>query len=150
MSKKTDKDEPAGVTGTLADAYGTVADRVTSAYSAARERATGAVEGTAAGIEANPAVALLGGLALGVVAAALIPRSERETALLEPVGARIADAAKAALEVGKTAGATAFADAGLAPDTLREQARTLFEQAIKAAGTAGAAAVGAAREATSK
>ena len=140
------KDDEGGVTATLNDAYEKVTDTVVSAYSAARERASGA----ATGLDANPLLALLGGLAIGAIAGALAPRSEKESEMLAPVGGRIADAAKAAIDAAKTAGTEALNDAGISQDNLRTQISKLFEQLFKAAGAAGSAAAGAARDAAKK
>ena len=144
------KQDEVGVTATLNDAYEKVSDTVVSAYSVARDRASEAASSTVGGIDANPLLALLGGLAIGAIAGALAPRSEKERELLAPVGGRIADAAKAAFEAAKTAGTDALGEAGLSQDNLRAQSSKLFEQLFKAAGAAGAAAASAARETSRK
>lgn len=141
-------EESEGVTATLNDAYEKVSDTVVSAYSAARDRASDAVHST--GMDANPVLALVGGLALGAIAGALVPRTEKEREMLAPVGGRIAEAAKAAFAAAKTAGTDALGDAGISQDNLRNQSAKLFEQLFKAAGTAGSAAVDAARGAATK
>lgn len=133
------KNEPAKTTaegGALGDAYDKVSERVNSAYSSA-----------STGLEANPFAALLGGLALGAIAGALIPRAAREQELLQPLGARLGDAARAALGAGRTAGTQAFTDAGFGAENVRAQLSKLIEQALGAAGSAGTAALSAARDA---
>lgn len=120
--------------------------KVAHAYDAAREGASSAMRETASGIETNPIAALLGGLALGAAAGVLIARSEREKALLAPLGERLADAARAAIAAGRSAGADALDDAGLNLDNVRQQATKLVEQATKAASAAGSAAFAAARD----
>jgi hypothetical protein len=123
-----------------------VGDRVTAAYSAARDKA-----GNAAGeIGANPLAALIGGLAIGAIAGVLLPRLEKEKELLAPLGERINDAARAAIDAGKTAGKDALGEGGLTGDALRGQVNRLVEQAISAAGAAGTAAAGAARDAAKR
>lgn len=139
-----------GVTAVLGDAYEKVSDTVATAYAAARDKASEAAHGTATGIESSPLAALLGGLAIGAIAGALVPRSDRERALLAPVGGRVADAAKAALEAARTAGTDALGEAGISQDNLRAQGAKLFEQLFKAAGAAGSAAFSAARETQTK
>ena len=124
------------------DAYGKVSDRVAAAYAAAREKTGQAGEK----IEANPLAALLGGIAIGAIAGALIPRLAKEKELLAPLGERIGEAARAALDAGRSAGTEALEDAGLSSDQIRAQVSKLVEQALKAAGEAGTAAVEAARE----
>ncbi|WP_420137040.1 hypothetical protein [Sphingomonas sp.] len=132
--------------GALTDAYGKVSERVASAYAAAREKTSGAGQS----LEASPLAALLGGIAIGALAGALLPRIEKEKELLGPLGAKIGDAARAALEAGRTAGTDALDESGLSTDQLRAQVSKLVEQALKAAGTAGAAAIQAARESATR
>ena len=140
--------EPAPETsGTaLSDAYGKVSDRVAAAYAAAREKTAGAGEK----LESNPLAALLGGIAIGAIAGALLPRLAKEKELLAPLGEKIGDAARAALDAGKSAGTEALAEAGLSSDQIRAQVSKLVEQALKAASEAGTAAVEAARESASR
>ena len=100
------------------------------------------------GIEANPLAILVGGIAVGALAGALIPRSARERELLAPVGKRLGSGARAAFEAAKEAGQAELESRGLTPDAGREQVRTLlkgFGQALSNAGTAAAkSAAGAA------
>ena len=128
------------------DAYGKVSDRVAAAYAAARERTGAAGEK----LEANPLAALLGGIAIGAIAGALIPRLAKEKELLAPLGEKIGEAARAALDAGKSAGSEALEDAGLSTDQIRAQVSKLVEQALKAANEAGSAALDAARESASR
>lgn len=134
--------EPETNDNVLTDAYGKVSETVAAAYAAAREKTAGAGQA----LESNPLAALLGGIAIGAIAGALIPRIEQEKALLGPLGARIGDAARAALDAGKTAGLGALDESNLSTDQLRSQVSKLVEDALKAAGTAGSAAVAAARD----
>lgn len=129
-----------------ASSYDRVSERVSSAYETARDRAGGAVQS----LEANPLLALIGGLAVGAIAGALIPRSERERAALAPLGARLADTARAAFDAARTSGQQSFADAGFSTDQLRQQVNKLVEQALSAAGQAGTSAVAAARDSTGR
>jgi len=132
--------------GARNDAYGKVSDRVAAAYAAAREKTGQAGEK----IEANPLAALLGGIAIGAIAGALIPRLAKEKELLAPLGEKIGEAARAALDAGKSAGTGALEDAGLSSDQIRAQVSKLVEQALKAASEAGTAAVEAARESATR
>jgi len=128
------------------DAYQRLTERVGSAYSVARAR----VGEAAAGIEPNPVALLIGGLAAGAIAGALIPTGNREREALEPIGSRIGDAARAALDAAKSAGGEALTEAGLDRDALRGQAQNLLDQAVKAAGAAGSAALSAARDSAAR
>jgi hypothetical protein len=132
--------------GVLNDAYGKVSERVATAYAAAREKTASAGQT----LESNPLAALLGGIAIGAIAGALLPRIEKEKELLAPLGAKIGDAARAALEAGRNAGTDALDEAGLSTDQIRTQVSRLVEQALKAASTAGTAALEAARESANR
>lgn len=148
MSKapKTTAPQAEGTPEARNDAYGKVSDRVAAAYAAAREKTGQAGEK----IEANPLAALLGGIAIGAIAGALIPRLAKEKELLAPLGDKIGEAARAALDAGKTAGSGALEEAGLSSDQIRQQVSKLVEQALKAASEAGTAAVAAARESATR
>ncbi|WP_294390720.1 hypothetical protein [uncultured Sphingomonas sp.] len=124
----------------------TVGDRVSAAYASAKDRAGETVSGAASRLEANPFAALLGGIAVGAAIGALLPRSERERALLNPLGSRLGDAARAAIDAARDSGKQSFADSGFTGDQLRQQVSKLVEQALAAAGQAGTAAVSAARD----
>lgn len=132
--------------GALSDAYSKISDRVATAYAAAREKGAGAGQA----LETNPLAALLGGIAIGAIAGSLLPRLEKEKELLAPLGQKIGDAARAALEAGRSAGTDALDEAGLSSDQIRSQVSRLVEDALKAAGTAGTAAVEAARESATR
>jgi len=132
--------------GAVSDAYSKISERVATAYAAAREKTAGAGQT----LEANPLAALLGGIAIGAIAGALLPRLEKEKDLLGPLGQKIGDATRAALDAGRSAGTDALSEAGLSSDQIRQQVSKLVEQALKAAGTAGSAALEAARESAGK
>ena len=87
-----------------------------------RDRASARFEGvrgsTAEQIDASPLVALAGGIALGALIAAVLPQTERESALLEPVGAKVTDAGKQAVDKVREAGKAKVDE--LAGDRVRE------------------------------
>lgn len=124
-------------------AQGLVTQKVASAYAVAREKAAAATNGAIEGLEGNPLIALLAGLALGAAAGAVLPRGDREKALLAPLGARIGDAAAAAIEAGREAGSKALDEQGLSVDALREQAAKLFGSLTEVAGAAAGEALAA-------
>ena len=130
--------EPAHTTQVLA--------KVSDAYAAAVDKASATTRDAIDGLQANPLAALLGGLALGAAAGALLGRSEKEKALLAPLGEKIATAAQAAIAAGREAGQQAIAGGGLTTDALREQVSKLVSQATSAAGAAGTAAFTAASD----
>lgn len=86
------------------DALGSARTAAVDAYDAARERAAAATTRASDGIDEAPLVALAGGLAVGVLLAALLPRTEQEARLLGPIGERITGGARDAVEAAKEAG----------------------------------------------
>ena len=98
--------ESTGFTGRARDAYSSTKDRTSALYGSARERASGAVSTSRDTIDANPVVAIAGGLAIGAVLGAMLPTSRREQELLGEVGSRVNDTAKdvasQAMEAGRT------------------------------------------------
>lgn len=129
------------VTDTLHDTTDRVTEKVSEAYASARDAAGGAGRRAASGIEANPLAALAGGLAIGAAAAALLPASKREAELLGPVGARISDAAKGAVDAARTAGGETLGELGISQQGVKEQIDKLVDAALKTINAAGGAAV---------
>lgn len=127
-----------------------VTDKVATAYETARVKTTEALHTSLSALEANPIAALLGGIALGAAAGALIPRGDREKALLAPLGDKLAAAAAAAIAAGREAGTEALKNGGFDKDSLRDQVSGLFGEATKAATAAGAAAFAAGRDEVSR
>lgn len=102
---------------------------------------------TADTIEQNPLGVIVGGLALGVIAGALIPKSAREKAALAPVGKRIVSGAKGAASAAREAAAAELNVAGISRAAARDQIRKLAESVVAAARSATDAAKAAASEA---
>jgi hypothetical protein len=68
------------------------------------------------GIDEAPLIALAGGLAVGVLLAALLPRTDKEKELLGPLGERITGSAKNAVEAAKEAGRDKMSELNLTRD----------------------------------
>ena len=94
----------ASVRQSAADAYQTARERTSAAYASARETAASAGRRTADGIDGNPMAALVGGLALGAIAGALLPIARQERQLFGNVGRRINDTARQAALAARDAG----------------------------------------------
>jgi hypothetical protein len=105
-----------------------------------RDTAREAVRRTAQGIEANPLAVLVGGVALGVLAGAVIPRTEQEGKLLGPVGKRLTDTAAGAAQAAKEAGKAELDALGLNKEAARDQVGKLLDGVVKALSSAGSAA----------
>jgi ElaB/YqjD/DUF883 family membrane-anchored ribosome-binding protein len=146
-----------GVKQSASEAYESARERTSSAYQAAREAAGGALESaretarsasrrTADGVEANPMVAVVGGLALGAIAGALLPKTRQEEQVLGSAGRKVADTARQAVQAAKDAGRQQIDELGLSKDGIQ---RRLGEFTDKAAGAVRSSA-GAASDAVSR
>jgi hypothetical protein len=122
-----------------------VRQRAIEAYDGARESVADAGRKANDAIEDAPLIALAGGLALGAILAAILPRTQAETRALRPVGDKLAGTAKAAAEAAKEAGTSRLAELGLTREKGAETLRSIFEGASDAAKVSAQAAVGAAR-----
>ncbi|MEH3047963.1 hypothetical protein [Sphingomonas adhaesiva] len=142
----TDNDTQNDHHGRLRDGIDTARDKATAAYDATREKASDAAHVAADAIETNPLGLVVGGLALGALVAAVIPRSQREKDLLAPVGKKVSAATVAAIAAAKEAGRAELDNLGLNKGAAKDQARSLFQGVLKAATTAGAAAAQAGKE----
>ncbi|KTT70015.1 hypothetical protein [Sphingomonas endophytica] len=126
--------------GRLRDGIDTVVDTASHALDTAKHRAEDAAHKAGEALETNPLAVLAGGLVLGAIVAAVLPRSQREKELLASVGRKLNAAATAALDAAKEAGRSELDQLGLTPNAARDQAKSLFQGVLKAAGTAGSAA----------
>lgn len=95
----------------------------------------------ASGIEANPISALVGGLAIGAIAGAFVPRTEQETRLLDPVGQRLSDTAHGAIDAAKDTAKSELGILGFSRDTAGSQVSRILEGVLKAVSTAGISAL---------
>ena len=134
------------VKGSATNAVSAVKDSAASAADAVKESASAVARRTADTIEGNPLSVLVGGLAVGVLAGALLPRTARETELLGPVGRRVKEGAGLAARAARDAGVAELANHGLSRDAVRDQAKKLFDQVVGAAKSAGSAAAQAGRD----
>lgn len=96
-------------------------------------------------VDAFPVAALVGGLALGAVLGAILPRTRQEEELLGPIGGTINERAKEAVVAARDAGQTKLAELGISGDAAGKQVGKLIESIAQVAETAGSAAVDAVR-----
>ena len=129
-----------------AEAYETARERTSTAYQAARERAGDAYQSaarrTSDGIETNPMAAVAGGLALGLIAGALLPRTQREEELLGPAGRKITDTAREAARAAKEAGRQQIDELGLSRDAIQQRLGEFTDKAVGAVRSSADAAAG--------
>lgn len=110
------------------------------AIGSARDVADKTAHRTVDMIEQNPLSLLVGGLVVGVLAGAALPKGQAETKLLQPAGKRLTQGAALAAKAARDAGLSELAAAGISRDAARDQARKLVNSVIDAAITAGDAA----------
>ncbi len=130
--RAADRSRLAAVSDTAADAYRTARERTAAAYEEARGSARSAGRRAAEGIEANPVAAVVGGLAIGALAAAFLPRTQRENALLGDVGRRLNDTARDAARAARDAGRKQIDELGLSRDGVRRRLDDFTDRAIGA------------------
>lgn len=116
-----------------AEAYDVARTRTSAAFDSARETASSATKRTADGIDANPMVAVVGGLALGAVAAVFLPKTKKEEELFGAVGQRIADTARQATQAAREAGKQKLDEIGINADSARQRASELVGSSAGAA-----------------
>jgi len=122
----------AAVGETAAEAYQVARERTEAAFEAARETAQQAGRRTVDGIDSNPMAAIVGGLALGAVAALLLPGTQREDELLGSVGRRITDTAREAARAAREAGREQIDELGLSRDGVRRKLDEFTDRAVDA------------------
>ena len=123
----------------------TVRAAASKAIDATSDTARDLARKTAEGIEANPVGVLAGGVALGVLLGAFAPRSEQEARLLAPVGKRISDTTRGAVEAAKDTAKAELDVLGFTRNAARDQVGKMLGGVVKTIATAGAAALVAAK-----
>ncbi|HEX7848133.1 MAG TPA: hypothetical protein VF485_00240 [Sphingomonas sp.] len=92
-------------------------------------------------IETNPLAVIAGGIAIGLAAGALLPRTKRETELLGPVGQRLTGVAAGAAGAARDAAKAELGSLPLSKDAAKAQISKLIDQVAKAVSSAGDAAL---------
>jgi ElaB/YqjD/DUF883 family membrane-anchored ribosome-binding protein len=129
-----------------ADALDKSRDVAARSVQSSKQIATKAVEKTNDSIDKNPLAIVVGGLALGVILGALLPKSAREKDLLGKTGKKLNDRAREMAEAAKEAGTDKVNSLGLNGEAMREQFRDLVSKATEAVKAAGQAASDAAKK----
>ena len=122
-----------------------VRSSATKAIEATSDTARDLARQTAEGIEANPVGVLAGGVALGVLLGAFVPRSAQEAQLLAPVGKRISDTTRGVVDAAKDTAKAELDVLGLTRSAARDQVGKLLGGVVRTLATAGAAAIVAAK-----
>lgn len=126
------------------DTVAVAKDKATELLGSAKHSATQARQRTADGIDASPVAALIGGLALGALAAAVLPRTRKEDELFGDIGGRINDTARGAAQAAKDAGRDKLDELGINKDAALDKAKELAQSVsgvVKESATAAASSV---------
>ncbi|WP_236697029.1 hypothetical protein [Sphingomonas sp. Leaf257] len=134
---------------TASQAYHDAKDKAATALHTSKDKAGELAHKTARSIESNPLGILVGGLVVGVIAGALIPRSAREKELLTPLGKKLGETIRQATQAARETGLRELEEAGLTKDAAKDRAKSLFDDVVKVASNAGSAAAKAATNKTS-
>jgi ElaB/YqjD/DUF883 family membrane-anchored ribosome-binding protein len=121
-------------------------DAAASGVEQSRQMARQAKAKTSDGIDNNPLAIVLGGIAIGAIVGALLPRTEREAKVLGKAGKKLNKKARKMAEAAKVAGMGQVNSLGLNGDAMRAQFRELVSKAAVAVKAAGQAATEAAKE----
>lgn len=111
----------------VGDALTSAKDRADQALGTAKTSAVQARQKTSDGIDANPVAALIGGLALGALAAAVLPRTRKEDELLGDIGGRINETARGAAQAAQAAGRDKLDELGINKDAALGKAKELAQ-----------------------
>ncbi|HEY0626853.1 MAG TPA: hypothetical protein VGD10_08975 [Allosphingosinicella sp.] len=131
------------------DAYYAARERTSSAYGSARDGASRARQKTSEGIDANPVAALIGGLALGGLLAAILPKTRREEEMLGDYSRQINSRAREAARAAKEAGTSKLDELGYNKENAKQKFETLRSDFADIAGAAAQRLKGDAREVAS-
>jgi hypothetical protein len=101
---------------------------------------------TIEGMDKNPLAIIIGGIAIGAIVGAFLPRTERETKVLGKAGKKLNKKARKIADAAKVAGMSQVDTLGLNGDAMRAQFRELVSKAAIAVKAAGQAATEAAKE----
>ena len=127
------------------DVIETAREKAIDAYDSARHGAIAAGRIAGDGIGQTPLITLAGGLAVGALVAALLPRTRVEDKLIGPVGERITDAGRAAVDAARTAGQDKLAELNLTRKAGKGVVDSIIDGIGQAARSSGQAALGSVR-----
>jgi hypothetical protein len=122
------------------EALTTAKTKAIHAKDAAKDSAGKAAKQAVETVESNPIVALVGGLAIGAIAAALLPRTAREDKTLGGIGTTVRNTASNAVKAAKTAGMGQLDTLGITTGAAKDQFRDIVKKIGQAAATASSAA----------
>ncbi len=110
------------------------------AVRAAKDKASDAVKLTADKVEGHPLIALAGGLTVGAIIAALLPKTARENEVMGGMGTKIRDTATTAANAARDAGKDQLNALGLTPNAAKDQFRDIVKKIGQTLSSASSAA----------
>lgn len=138
------RDKASTMKSTTSDTVASAREKASALADSASETAAMARQKASDGVDANPVAALIGGLALGALAAAVLPRTRKEDELLGSVGGKINDKARTAAQAAMEAGQSKLDELGISKDSAMDKARELAQSAagvVRETATAAASGV---------
>ena len=100
-------------------------ERAVKAAAASKRNAEQAARKTVESVKTNPLAAVLGGIAIGAITAALLPKTSREDDMLGKVGKTARKAAKGAAQAARDVGKEQLDTLGVNADAAKSQLRDL-------------------------
>ncbi len=122
------------------DALRLAREKAERAAETSRKTAKQAAKKTTQTVHENPLAALIGGLAIGAIAAAMLPRSRKEVELVGDVSKKIRDTAANAAKTARDTAKGQLDALGVNADAARDQLRELTNKIGQAASSATSAA----------
>ena len=129
-----------------AKAYESGREAASRGVNTSKELAAKAILKSGDSIDRNPLAIVLGGMAIGAIIGALLPRTETEIKAMGKTGKKLNKKAKKMAEAAKAAGKEKVDTLGLNGDAIRVQFRDLVNKAAEAVRAAGEAASEAAKK----
>lgn len=117
-----------------------VTERATAAKIVVKDKSQRAAELSSDSVQKSPLAFIAGGLVVGAVVAALLPRSKIEDKYVGSAKKKVGETARMAFDAAKEAGQEQIENLGLDSDIARSQFKDLFGKAIEAAKSAALAA----------
>ncbi len=122
------------------DALKTAKVKAEEATAATRAATAKAAQKTVEGVEHSPLIAVLGGIAIGAIAAALLPKTRHENNMLGKAGDKVRDVATNAANAARDTAKDQLDTLGVTADAAKGQLRDLVDKIGKAANSATSAA----------
>lgn len=116
------------------------------AAAATKSGATKAAKKTVETVDHNPLAAIVGGLAVGAIVAALLPKTRRENELVGEVGKKVRSTATHAAKTARATAKDQLDALGVNADSAKSQLRDVVGKVIEAAQSASSAAADTVRK----